>query len=142
MAEELQLGVDHPERNHVLPAFGAGLIGLVLEEGLLGAALGIRKPYPREALVLHAALAVAMVVVAGWVFRLALRLRGWRPAAAGGLALLSSLGASAAGAAVLFGGGQAALFGMAGFAGLLIVAGILLLACGAAVRRAAPELAR
>lgn len=142
MAEELQLGVDHPQRNHVLPAFGAVLIGLVLEESLLGSALGMRKPYPREALALHAALAVVMVVVAGWVFRLALRLRGCRPPAAAGLARLSTLGASAAGAAFLFGGGQAALFGMAGFAGLLVVAGILLLACGSAVRRAVPEPAR
>lgn len=124
---------DEPRRNRTLQAIGILLLALVVLGGLAGSALMSQDPFSAVTLALHIVLALAMVGVSMLALRLAQRLQGWRPAAAAALALLSTLGATLAGAVFLLGGeALAALHWMEGFTGGIIVAGVLLLAWGAA----------
>lgn len=143
MTDKPQDRPDRPRRNHALQLFGVVLLALVIGEGLAGSALMTQKPFSAGSLALHIVLALVMVGLSLRAFRVALRLRGWRPLVASGLALLSALGATVAGAAFLLGGETwAALHWMEGLTAVLIVAAVLLVVWGAAVKRGGPELAR
>lgn len=140
MAEKSPNRRDRARRNRALQLFGILFLGLVIAEGLAGSALMTEKPFAAGTLALHIALALVMVWLALWAFRVALRLRGWRPPVAALLALLSTAGATMAGAAFLLGGeAPGALHWMEGCTGGIIVAGVLLLVWGAAFKRGVRE---
>lgn len=140
MADVPQKRAARPRRNHALQLVGVVLLALVVGEGLAGSALMVQNPFSAGTLALHITLAVVTVGFTFWAFRLALRLRGWRPEAAALLALLSAVGATAAGATFLLGGkAPAALHWMEGFTVGITVASVLLMVWGAAVKRRARE---
>ncbi len=140
MAERSRSRRGGPRRNHTLQLIGIVLLALVIVEGLLGSALMTQRPFAAGTLSLHILVALVTVGVTGWTFRLALRRRGWRPFAAAGLALLSALGATVAGADYLLGGKTpTALHWMEGLTGAVLVAAVLLLVWGAATMRGAQE---
>lgn len=140
MAEKLANSRGQARLNRGLQLFGVLFLALVVAEGLAGSALMTQKPFAAGTLALHIALALVMVWLALWASRLALRLRGWRPPAAALLVLMSTAGATMAGAAFLIGGERpGALHWMEGCTGGIIVAAVLLLVWGAAFKRGAQE---
>jgi hypothetical protein len=122
-----------------LRVWGVILLVLFLVTSTVGGSLALESSYVLTTLVGHVGLALLTLGVAGYVASTLGRRYKTVPRAFAGLAALSALIATIAGTVFYYGGqGNPALFAMEGFAGVGILASLVLIVVGGASGRRAP----
>ena len=116
---------------HLLRLWGVVVLVLFLVTSVIGGSLAGENSYLPVALAGHIGLAVVTLAVAGYATSVVGRRYRALPRASAGIAALAALGATIAGTIFLVGGqSNPALYAMEGFAGLGIVAAILMIVFG------------
>ena len=119
--------------------WGVLLVVLFLLTSAVGGSLALESGYLAVTLASHIGLAVVTVAVAGYATSFGGRAYRALPRGLAGVAALAALGATVAGTVYLAAGSaEAALYAMEGFAGLGIVASLVLIAVGGPSGRRTP----
>jgi hypothetical protein len=114
-----------------LRAWGVLVLVFFLLTSAVGGSLGLESSYLVVTLASHIGLAAVTLGLAGYATSFVGRSYKALPRGSAGLSALSALGATIAGTVFLVGGqGPAALYAMEGFAGVGILAGLLMIVAG------------
>lgn len=128
-----------PSAARSLRLWGVLVLLLFLVTSTVGGSLASESPYLAVTLASHIGLALVTLGIASYATSFVGRSYRTPARAASGIAALAALGATVSGTVFLLGGqSNAALYAMEGFAGLGIVAGIVMVVLGGASGRRVP----